>query len=113
MQFGTSGQLHLELYQWESAIQRFKRRCLGRDGSTKWKNKAGRSGKSLSIGCSLVRYASPRHKLKSLNDCKPDKDRLTTRFAPRHRSPKVDVSGDREVGCPKNGFLPDVSSIPQ
>jgi hypothetical protein len=71
--FELPGSCTWELYQWESAIQRFRRRCLDRDGSTRWKNKAGRSGKNLSTGCSLARYASPRDEVRNLNDCKPCK----------------------------------------
>jgi hypothetical protein len=49
---------------WGSAIQKFEKRSLDLDGSTKSKNKAGHSGKDLSIACNAARYAGPRSKIK-------------------------------------------------
>jgi hypothetical protein len=49
---------------WGSATQRFEKRFSDQDGSTKSKNKAGRSGKDSSIAYNAVRFAGPRSKLK-------------------------------------------------
>ena len=49
---------------WGSAIQKFEKRSLDLDGSTKSKNKAGHSGKDLSIACNAARFAGPRSKIK-------------------------------------------------
>jgi hypothetical protein len=53
---------------WASAIPRFKRRCSDRDGDTRSKSKAGRSGKGSSTDCSTVLSASPNHKLENFNE---------------------------------------------
>jgi hypothetical protein len=49
---------------WGSAIQKFEKRSLDLDGSTKSKTKAGHSGKDLSIACNAARFAGPRSKIK-------------------------------------------------
>jgi hypothetical protein len=51
---------------WESVIQRFRKRSLDPDGSTKSKNKAGRSGKSSSIGCNGAPSASLKNEISEL-----------------------------------------------
>src|ERR1039458_8836111 len=53
---------------WASAIPRFKRRCSDRDGNTRSKSKAGRSGKGSCTDCRTVLYASPNHKLENFNE---------------------------------------------
>ena len=53
---------------WASVIPRFKRRCSDRDGNTRWKSKAGRSGKGSCTDCRTVLYASPNHKLENFNE---------------------------------------------
>ena len=52
---------------WGSAIRKFKKRYLGLDGNTKWKNKLGRSGKNSCTACSVVRFASPRQEIEKLD----------------------------------------------
>src|SRR5260370_4174098 len=47
---------------------RFKRRCSDRDGNTRSKSKAGRSGKGSCTDCRTVLYASPNHKLENFNE---------------------------------------------
>jgi hypothetical protein len=47
---------------------RFKRRCLERDGITRSKSKAGRSGKGSCTDCRTVLYARPNHKLENINE---------------------------------------------
>ena len=49
---------------WEYAIQKFEKQFSVPDGSTKSKNKAGRSGRDLSIVCNPARFAGRRSKLK-------------------------------------------------
>ena len=53
---------------WASAIPRFKRRCSDRDGHTRSKSKAGRSGNGSCTDCRTVRFASPNHKLENFNE---------------------------------------------
>jgi hypothetical protein len=53
---------------WASAIPRFKRRCSDRDGNTRLKSKAGRSGKGSCTDCRTVLYASPNHKLENFDE---------------------------------------------
>lgn len=57
----------MELQTWGSAIQRFRKKCLDLDGSTKSRNKVGRSGKGSLIVCNAARFASPKHKVEKVN----------------------------------------------
>jgi hypothetical protein len=58
--------------KWGSAIQIFVKRSLDLGGSTKSKNKDGRSGKGSSIVCNAALSADPRSELmmERLNDFK-------------------------------------------
>jgi hypothetical protein len=58
----------------KKAIPRFKRRCSDRNGNTRSKSKAGRSGKGSCTDCRTVLYASPNHKLENFNE----RNRLVT-----------------------------------
>src|SRR6266852_3174615 len=66
---------------WASAIPRFKRRCSDRDGNTRSKSKAGRSGKGSCTDCRTVLYESPNHKLENFNE----RYRLMTSTEPEQR----------------------------
>src|SRR5260370_37109549 len=50
---------------------RFKRRCSDRDGNTRSKSKAGRSGQGSCTDCRTVLYASPNHKFENFNERYP------------------------------------------
>jgi hypothetical protein len=72
---GTSSQFsnpsNIGVVLWGSAIQRFEKRSSDQDGSTKSKNKAGRSGEDSSIAYNAARFAGPRSKLniQRTNEC--------------------------------------------
>jgi hypothetical protein len=65
---GTSSQFsnpsNIGVVLWGSAIQRFEKKSSDLDGSTKSKNKAGRSGKDSSIAYNAARFAGPGSTLK-------------------------------------------------
>src|SRR4029077_2032314 len=72
---GTSSQFsnpsNIGVVLWGSAIQRSEKRSSDQGGSTKSKNKAGRSGEDSSIAYNAARFAGPRSKLnvQRTNEC--------------------------------------------
>jgi len=45
-----------------------QKKCLALDGSMKFRNRAGRSGKSSSIASNIARFASPQSALRKLDE---------------------------------------------
>jgi len=52
-----------------SVIPRFKRKCLGFDGNTKLKSKAGHYGNDSSIVSNAVQYADRKVLAEKFNEC--------------------------------------------
>ncbi len=89
--FGRSEPANVGIRPRVSAIPRFKRRSSDRDGNTRSKSKAGRSGKGSCTGCRTVLYASPSHQLENFSEYWLDAKARSGRHpgCPRKKAPFV------------------------